>query len=52
MRECCEARPVHDRQRGVLRAVLAVNVAMFVVEGAAGLLARSTAADMLGDVPD
>jgi Co/Zn/Cd efflux system component len=54
MRECCEARPVHDRQRGVLRAVLAINVAMFAVEVAAGLLARSTAlladsADMLGD---
>src|SRR5262245_18397605 len=54
MQECCEARPVHDRQRGVLRVVLAINVAMFVVEAVAGLLARSTAlladsADMLGD---
>jgi Co/Zn/Cd efflux system component len=54
MQECCEARPVHDRQRGVLRVVLAINVAMFLVEAVAGLLARSTAlladsADMLGD---
>jgi Co/Zn/Cd efflux system component len=54
MQECCEARPVHDRQRGVLRVVLAINVAMFLVELVAGLLARSTAlladsADMLGD---
>jgi Co/Zn/Cd efflux system component len=54
MRDCCEARPVHDRQRLVLRVVLAVNLAMFVVELLAGLLARSTAlvadsADMLGD---
>jgi Co/Zn/Cd efflux system component len=52
--ECCEARPVHDRQRRVLRAVLAINAAMFLVEVVAGLLARSTAlladsADMLGD---
>jgi Co/Zn/Cd efflux system component len=54
MKECCEARPVHDRQRGVLRVVLAINVAMFLVEAVAGLLARSTAlladsADVLGD---
>ena len=54
MKECCEARPVHERQRGVLRVVLAINVAMFLVEVAAGLLAHSTAlladsADMLGD---
>jgi Co/Zn/Cd efflux system component len=54
MPECCEARPVHERQRGVLQVVLAINVAMFLVEAVAGLLARSTAlladsADMLGD---
>ena len=41
-------------QRGVLTFVLAVNVAMFVVEFGAGLMARSTAlladsVDMLGD---
>lgn len=54
MRDCCEVRPIHDRQRRVLRVVLAINAAMFLVELAAGLLAHSTAlladsADMLGD---
>jgi Co/Zn/Cd efflux system component len=54
MKDCCEVRPVHQRQRGVLRVVLAINVAMFLVEAVAGLLAGSTAlladsADMLGD---
>jgi Co/Zn/Cd efflux system component len=52
--ECCEIRPVADRQRRVLRLVLVINLAMFLVELAAGLLAHSTAlladsADMLGD---
>lgn len=54
MRECCEVQPVHDDQRRVLRLVLAVNAAMFLIELVAGLAARSTAlladsADMLGD---
>jgi Co/Zn/Cd efflux system component len=54
MKDCCEVRPVHERQRGVLRVVLAINLAMFLVEGVGGLLAGSTAlladsADMLGD---
>jgi Co/Zn/Cd efflux system component len=54
MKECCEVRPVHDRQRRVLRIVLAVNVTMFLVEVVVAALARSTAlladsADMLGD---
>lgn len=54
MRECCEVRPIEGRQRRVLRWVLAINAAMFVVELGAGFLARSTAlvadsADMLGD---
>ncbi len=54
MKDCCEVRSVPDRQRRVLRVVLVINVAMFVVELAAGLLANSTAlladaADMLGD---
>lgn len=54
MRDCCDVRPVPDGQRRVLRVVLAINLAMFVVELAAGLLAHSTAlladsADMLGD---
>ena len=46
--------PVHDRQRRVLRTVLVINVAMFLVEVVAGAIAHSTAlladsADMLGD---
>ena len=55
MKECCEIHTVHDRQqRRVLSVVLAINVAMFLVELAAGFLAHSTAlladsADMLGD---
>jgi Co/Zn/Cd efflux system component len=54
MDTCCEVRPVHERQRGVLRVVLWINLAMFVVECGAGLVAHSTAlladsVDMLGD---
>ena len=54
MRDCCEVEPAHDGQRRVLGVVLAINVAMFLVEGVAGMLAHSTAlladsADMLGD---
>ena len=55
MKECCGVRPVEGRQRRVLGAVLAVNAAMFVIELAGALVARSTSlladsADMLGDV--
>jgi Co/Zn/Cd efflux system component len=55
MKDCCEIVPgVHGRQRRVLQIVLAINVAMFVVELVAGLVAGSTAlladsVDMLGD---
>lgn len=55
MKECCEIRSgVPERQRAVLRAVLWINGAMFLVELAAGLAAHSTAlvadsVDMLGD---
>ena len=54
MDQCCEVRPVHSRQRRVLRIVLAINAVMFLVELVGGLVARSTAlladsADMLGD---
>jgi cation diffusion facilitator family transporter len=54
MDACCEIRPIHARQRRVLRIVLVVNAVMFAVELAAGLLAHSTAlladsVDMLGD---
>jgi cation diffusion facilitator family transporter len=59
MDECCEAK-THDlaalrvRQAGVLKIVMAVNLAMFCVEFGAGLLSGSTALladslDMLGD---
>lgn len=55
MKECCEIRTgIPERQRAVLRAVLWINVAMFLIELIAGLAAHSTAlladaADMLGD---
>ena len=54
MDQCCEVRPVHLRQRRVLRTVLIINAAMFLVEVLGGAIARSTAlladsADMLGD---
>jgi Co/Zn/Cd efflux system component len=54
MAECCEVHDVPARQRRVLQAVLWINAAMFAVEAAGGLLARSTALfadsmDMLGD---
>ncbi len=53
MDSCCETT-VHQQQRHVLRAVLAINATMFCVEFGAGLLAGSTALlgdslDMLGD---
>jgi Co/Zn/Cd efflux system component len=55
VKECCSViAEVSARQRRVLRGVLGVNVAMFLLEAVAGLLAHSTAlladsADMLGD---
>lgn len=54
MDECCEVRPVHAEQRRVLHVVLWINLAMFLIELGAGLLAHSTAllsdsVDMLGD---
>ena len=55
MSECCAVTSdVSQPQRRVLRIVLVVNLAMFLLEAVAGLLAASTAlladsADMLGD---
>jgi Co/Zn/Cd efflux system component len=54
MDTCCEVRPIHERQRSVLRVVLWINAAMFVLEFGAGVVAHSTAlladsVDMLGD---
>ena len=55
MKDCCEiTTDVSDRQRRVLRVVLWINLAMFLAEATAGLLASSTAlladsVDMLGD---
>jgi Co/Zn/Cd efflux system component len=53
-RKACELDALRDRQRGVLRIVLAINAVMFLVEAAGGLVARSSALladslDMLGD---
>lgn len=52
--ECCEVREIPREQRRILHVVLWINVAMFLVESVAGLLAHSTAlladsVDMLGD---
>jgi len=55
MHDCCAiTTDVSSRQRRVLRCVLWLNLAMFLVELIAGLVGRSTAlladsADMLGD---
>jgi Co/Zn/Cd efflux system component len=54
MDQCCAIREVGRDQRRVLAVVLGINVAMFLLEFGAGLLARSTAlladsVDMLGD---
>lgn len=55
MAECCQlGADIPERQRRVLRIVLAINLALFGVELGAGLLAHSTALladsmDMLGD---
>lgn len=53
-RKACELDALRDKQRGVLRIVLAINAAMFLIEAAGGLVARSSALladslDMLGD---
>jgi len=50
----CEIEKLRAKQGSTLRAVLGINLAMFVVEAAAGLIAGSTALladslDMLGD---
>jgi Co/Zn/Cd efflux system component len=50
----CELEQLRKRQGSVLKAVLAINAAMFLVEAVAGLLANSLALladslDMLGD---
>lgn len=59
MADCCESKTcaleeLRDRQRGTLKAVLAINAVMFVVVLAAGLYARSTAvlADSLDNLGD
>ena len=55
MKDCCEiTADWSERQRRVLRVVLGINLAMFVIESSAGVLAHSTAlladsVDMLGD---
>ena len=54
MDECCEVREIPREQRQVLHVVLWINVLMFLVESAAGILGNSTAlfadsVDMLGD---
>ena len=54
MDDCCEVRPVGERQCRILHVVLWINVVMFVVEFLAGVAGHSTAllpdsADMLGD---
>ena len=50
----CEIEALKERQGQVLKAVLAINAAMFLFESAAGVMARSTSLladslDMLGD---
>lgn len=54
MDECCSVKTVSAQQRSVFRIVLLINVSMFLLEAAAGVLAYSTAlladsVDMLGD---
>jgi len=55
VKDCCEVRTdIPERQRRVLHVVLWINVAMFLTEALAGVLANSTAlladsVDMLGD---
>ena len=50
----CEISAMRANHRRILWVVLAINAAMFLIEGVAGLLANSTslladALDMLGD---
>jgi Co/Zn/Cd efflux system component len=54
MKNCCEVCEIPRGQRRALQVVLAINVAMFLVESVTGWLAHSTAlladsVDMLGD---
>ena len=54
MEECCKVTTVSERQRSVVRAVLWINIGMFLMEATAGLLNHSTAlladsVDMFGD---
>ena len=55
MKDCCEVRAdIPEQQRRVLRIVLWINIAMFLMECVAGVIANSTAlladsVDMLGD---
>lgn len=54
MDECCAVTSISERQRRVFRAVLWINVCMFILEAVAGILAYSTtlladSVDMLGD---
>ena len=53
-KKACELTHLRSKQASVLKAVLAINLAMFLVEFASGVFARSTALmadslDMLGD---
>src|SRR3972149_8727509 len=50
----CEIEALKSKQGAVLKVVLVINAAMFIVESAAGIIAGSTALlaaslDMLGD---
>ena len=52
--KACEIEALRERQSSVLKTVLAINAAMFLIEAIAGVMARSTALladslDMLGD---
>jgi Co/Zn/Cd efflux system component len=54
MDECCKVLTVSAQQRRVFRAVLWINICMFILEAVAGILVHSTAlladsVDMLGD---
>ena len=49
MKDCCEVRSdIPERQRRVLHVVLWINVAMFLAESIAGVLAHSTHVRGLG----
>lgn len=54
MDECCRISIISEKQRRVVRAILWINIGMFLLEAIAGLLIHSTAlladsVDMLGD---